>query len=122
MASALTVGQGVGGVILAVVPGRASRWSAVGGDAPPPWIVRLLGGRMLAQAAALEWVRRNRQRDERTALRAGALVDLLHAASMVAAAAFVPRYRRPALVSAGLAFTAASAESSAGGPGGESPE
>lgn len=107
MASALTLGEGLAGSMMAGVPVAAARWAAAGGDVAPPWIVRVLGGRMAVQAAAVGWVRRSRPADGPRALRAGAVIDGLHGASMVAAAALFPRYRRSALVSAGMALTAA---------------
>lgn len=63
---------------------------------PPPWVVRLLGGRLLLQGA-LEV-----GRPSRTVLLVGAGVDATHALSMLVIAA-ASRYRRPALVSAGIA-------------------
>lgn len=85
-------------------PASAARWSAGDGAAPPAWIVRVLGARMAAQAALVRWIAGHRPGDRPRALRAGAVVDGLHGASMVAAAAVWPRYRRSALTSAGLAF------------------
>ena len=107
MASALTLGQGAAGAVMAGSPAAAARWSAAGPPAPPSWIVRILGGRMAAQAVAVNWVRRRRPADEARALRIGAVVDGLHGASMILAAVVFPRYRRSALVSAGMALTAA---------------
>lgn len=115
MASALAVGQGGLGAVMTAAPGRTGRWSAGRGAAPPDWIVRLLGGRMVVQASVLQAVERKRPGDLSAALRAGALVDLLHGTSMVAAAAIFPRYRRSALLSAGLAFAAAAGEKTAAG-------
>lgn len=68
---------------------------------PPAWIVRVLGVRLLAQAAP------EAIRPHRTLLRLGVLVDLVHAASMLAAARIWPRYRRAALASAGSAGASA---------------
>ena len=70
-------------------------------DVPPSWIVRLLGVRILAQGAA-EFVR-----PRRDVLVLGVVVDLAHAASMVAAATVWPHYRRAALSSAGSAAASA---------------
>jgi hypothetical protein len=74
-------------------------------DTPPAWVARVLGIRMLAQAAA-EGIR-----PSRGMLRTAVAVDLAHAASMVGAARFWPRYRRTALasaVSAGVSAVAGS--------------
>lgn len=68
---------------------------------PPAWIVRALGARLLVQAAP------EAIRPSRALLRLGVLVDLLHAASMLAAARIWPRYRRAALASAGSAAASA---------------
>lgn len=72
---------------------------------PPPWVVRLLGGRLLLQGA-LEV-----GRPSRTVLLVGAGVDVAHALSMLALAG--TRYRRPALVSAGIAAGSAGLASAA---------
>jgi hypothetical protein len=72
-------------------------------DVPPAWIMRVLGIRTLGQAAA-EAIRPSPH-----VLRVGIVVDLLHAASMFAAARVWPRYRRAALASAGAAVASAAA-------------
>ncbi len=72
-----------------------------GSSTPNPVIVQVLGGRQLLQGAAVLI------RPHRLLLRAGSVADLLHAASMVAASRWWPRYRRPALVSAAIAGTSA---------------
>jgi hypothetical protein len=66
--------------------------------------VRVLGARHLAQAASCAAV------PSPTASRLGAAVDALHAASMLALAAFDRRYRRAALTSAAVAGGLAVAE------------
>ena len=104
MTSALTVGQGAAGAVMTATPSAAARWSAGGGATPPAWIVRVLGARMTAQAGLVRWIARKHPDDRSRALRAGAVVDALHGASMVMAAAVWPRYRRSALTSAGMAF------------------
>lgn len=68
---------------------------------PPAWIMRLLGVRLAAQAAPEALGARPR------VLRVGALIDLAHALSMLAAARAWPRYRRAALLSAGSAGVSA---------------
>lgn len=70
-------------------------------DVPPSWIVRLLGARTLAQGAA------ESIRPRRDVLVLGVVVDLAHAASMVAAATAWPHYRRAALTSAASAAASA---------------
>jgi hypothetical protein len=86
------------GAVLAVRPGAVHR--VVGEPergGPPAWIVQLLGGRMLVQAAV------EAARPRRRVVHAAAAVDVLHALSMVGAAVTDARYRRPACVSAALA-------------------
>ncbi len=82
-------------------PARVVRLVCGPDDSPPIWITRLLGARVLAQAAA------ELARPSRSLLRLGAAVDATHAASMFAAAAVLPAYRRPALASAAAATAAA---------------
>jgi hypothetical protein len=64
------------------------------------WLVRALGGRMLAQHAAVL------VRPERDLVGAGAAVDLLHAASMLPFLTS-PRYGRAARISAAVALGSA---------------
>ncbi len=92
------LGQAV--VLLAAPPGVLR---SVTGDhgVPPAWIVRVLGVRTLVQAAAVAISA------SPTILRLGVLVDLAHAASMLAASRVWPRYRRAALASAGSAGASA---------------
>jgi hypothetical protein len=87
-------------LLLAQPPDVLRRISGAHG-VPPSWIVRVLGARTLTQAVAeARW-------PSSTVLRLGALVDLLHAASMLAATRIWPRYRRAALASAGSAGASA---------------
>lgn len=72
-----------------------------GGTAPPAWIVRVLGARGVVQEAVVLLVP-----TRRVAL-AAAGTDVLHALSMLAAAAIWPRYRRCELASAGVASVSA---------------
>lgn len=88
-------------------PGAAGRWAAGPGATPPSWVVRVLGTRMAIQALLVRRIGHRGAQDRRRAVRAGAAVDGLHGASMILAAAAFPRYRRSALVSAAVAFTAA---------------
>jgi hypothetical protein len=104
------VGQGAAGAILTLAPETAARLAA-GGESPPPgWLVRVLGGRMAVQAVVLSWVGRHHRAERGRAYRLGSVVDVLHGASMVGAAAAFPRYRRSAMLSAGMAFAAAGLE------------
>lgn len=61
------------------------------------WVVRLLGGRLVAQHALVL------SRPTERHVRAAATVDMLHAASMVPLL-WSPRYRRAALISGGYAL------------------
>jgi hypothetical protein len=80
-------------MLLAAPPGVLR---SIAGDhgVPPVWIVRVLGVRILVQAAP-EAISASPN-----ILRLGVLVDLAHGASMLAAARVWPRYHRAALVSA----------------------
>lgn len=98
---------------MAVTPDAAARMTSGGGSPPPGWLVRVLGGRMALQGMVLQWVRLRHRNDLGRVYRLGAVVDLLHGASMIGAAAAFPRYRRSALLSATLAFVAAGMETAA---------
>jgi hypothetical protein len=98
----MTVEQGVVGTALLSFPRPAARAAAGAGDPAPPGVVRVLGLRMAAQAA-LAGLALGAGRGVKAVLKAGATVDALHAASMMAVAAGMPRYRRSALISGGLA-------------------
>ncbi len=111
----LTVGQGALGGALTAQPASPARMAA-GGEAPaPPWVVRALGLRLIAQAAAVGLVLRRATRQPttpnrhraRAALIAGAVVDGLHAASMVVAVRRWPSRRRSTTVSGGVAAVSA---------------
>ena len=86
------------GVLLLGVPDTITRLVAGDQPLPPSWLVRVLGGRLLAQGV-LEYTR-----PRRSVIGAGAAVDTAHAASMIAAAALLPAYRRTALASAAEAM------------------
>lgn len=80
-------------------------------DAPPGWILQVLGVRYLVQAAA------ELGRPTRGVWAVVSAVDSIHAVSMIAAAVHWPAYRRPALLNAAAAsgsaaITAALARSS----------
>jgi type IV secretory pathway TrbL component len=97
---ALGVSQAAAGALLIGDAARvASAVSTSRQSMPPLWVVRLLGVRLLVQGTTgAVW-----PGPELSG--AGAAVDATHAASMMLAAAVVPRYRRPALISAAVAFT-----------------
>lgn len=84
-----------------------TRPQAVGGlvggahATPPAWVLRMLGGRLLVQCL-VEIIR-----PAKAVVALGAVVDLTHAASMLAAARWLPNYRRPALASAAEAAASA---------------
>ena len=66
--------------------------------------VRVLAGRYVVQAIGGRWLHRA------WVPRADAAVDLVHAVSMLGLAGLVPRHRRLALLSAGLATGLAAAD------------
>lgn len=87
--------------ILLAQPSSMLRTVAGDQDVPPPWIMRVLGVRLLVQATAEMLSPRP------TTLRISAFVDLTHSASMFVASRAWPRYRRAALVSAASAACSA---------------
>lgn len=93
--------------IAAVLAGRPDDANRLAGqdprDAPPTWIVRLLGLRQLGQAA-FQFVK-----PTPAIAYTAAAVDASHAASMVWVAARSTRYRRAAVLSGGLAAASAAA-------------
>lgn len=93
--TAIAVVQAVAGTTLATVPAALDRPLPALAAPRPRALVRLLGLRMMLQSAlALA--------DPRT-VRAGAIVDLAHSGSMVAAAIALPKYRTAAATSAAVA-------------------
>lgn len=102
----LVLAQGASGSVAALAPARVALAAAGGGEPAPAWLVRVLGLRMAIQAGAVSAADRRGGQWRRMALRAGAAVDGLHGASMLAAAVS-RRHRRSALVSAGVAFACA---------------
>ena len=89
------------GSALLISPHQAATLAARGpGGAPPNWVIRLLGLRMVAQAG-FELSRPTPQ-----VLAASAGIDGVHAASMLPVL-LSGRYRRAALVSAGVALVSA---------------
>jgi hypothetical protein len=106
LVAAVPVAQCVLGVTLLSRPGPIGR--ALAGDrgpAPPRWVVRVLGGRLLVQGAATLAL------PGAEAAWASAAVDGAHAASMVLLAAFSGRYRRAALINAAVAAASAATSS-----------
>ncbi len=85
------------GATLMLRPEAVARASSGPDAVPRSWIVRVLGGRMLLQAAV------QAARPDRRLVDAGVAVDASHSASMVALATFSRRYRRPASLSAAVA-------------------
>ena len=96
-----SAGLAVWGLALLAAPGSAVLAAAGPGPVPPEPILRVLGARRIVQhvlvagtsSPAIAW--------------ASAATDVLHAASMVAAARIWPQYRRAELTSAGIAAGAA---------------
>jgi len=82
---------------------RVAKAVSGGSGVPDAAVVRLLGGRQLVQGAAILI------RPARPLLIGALTVDVLHAASMVAAAVIWPGYRRAALTSAAVASASAAA-------------
>ncbi len=87
----------VAGLGLLVQPHRAAGWFSTTGAVPADVVVRVLGARQLVQGVV------QFARPDPELVLAGAVVDVLHLISMVAAAAIWPPYRRPALASAAVA-------------------
>lgn len=100
IARALGVLTAAAGALLATRP-RDVAQSVGGGHPPEAWIVRALGARMVLQGAVLA------ARPSRRVAAVCGSVDIAHAASMIGAAAYWPRYRHAAWVSAGVASGAA---------------
>lgn len=92
-----SAGLAVWGFTLLAAPAAAVRTTTRGGPTPPEPVVRALGARRIVQhllvagtsSAAIAWV--------------SVATDVLHSASMVAAARIWPQYRRAELTSAGIA-------------------
>lgn len=104
LAAAVPVAQCLLGAALLSRPARiGSALSGTRASAPPPWVVRLLGGRLLVQGAATL-----AQPGAATAS-VSAAVDATHAASMVFVAAVSHRYRRAALINVAIAGASAAA-------------
>lgn len=101
----LALAQCAAGSMLLLDPRRVGALSASPLRVPPaPWVVRLLGGRLVGQGAVVI------ARPSGRAAVIGAVVDAAHAATMLAVAAVSTRYRRPALISAFVAGACAAAQ------------
>jgi hypothetical protein len=91
----------LGAAVLIARPDAVGRAVCGSETVPAAWIIRLLGARLLGQGAAeLGW-------PTRTVVLGGSLVDATHGASMVAATALFPSYRRAAVASAAVAGVSA---------------
>jgi hypothetical protein len=108
-ARALLVGglTAAGGVVLLLRPGEVASLLGDRADRPIDDVIRLLGARYLGQGTVVL------AHPSRTVLRGAALVDALHAASMIALAASPFGHRRAALVSAAAGLAAAASEHAA---------
>lgn len=95
-----------GAVALTAPHGLSRVASGSSSASPPTWIVRVLGARYLAQAAA------ELARPSPTTWLASSAADSLHAATMVVAAFTWPSYRRVAVVSGAVAVFSAMATAS----------
>ena len=82
---------------------RVAKAVSGGSGVPDAAVVRMLGGRQLLQGAAILI------RPARPLLIGAVTVDVLHAASVVAASVVWPGYRRAALTSAAVASASAAA-------------
>jgi hypothetical protein len=81
------------GAVLITRPGAVTR--ALHDSTPPrQWVIRLLGARSVMQGAVTSMV------PDAPVVAAGAIVDGLHAASMIATAVISPPHRRAAVLSA----------------------
>ncbi len=89
------------GALALLRPRRVAGLASGGGSAPDTPVVRILGARQLLQGGVLVI------RPAPLLVIGGLVVDVLHAASMVAAAVIWPGYRRAALASAAVAGTSA---------------
>ena len=106
-----SAGLAVWGFALLAAPASAVLAATSPGPVPPEPIVRVLGARRIVQhvlvagtsSPAIAWV--------------SVATDVLHSASMVAAARIWPQYRRAELTSAGIAAGAALVTALVAGPG-----
>jgi hypothetical protein len=101
---ALAAALGVANLLLVARPDAVLSAVVVQPPRPPRWVVRLLGARVVLQESAVIAI------PSRRLVLGGALVDGLHAASMVLAAVVWPQYRRAAAISAATAAASAALE------------
>ena len=92
---------GAANLALVLAPDAVVAAVAPGAPAPPRWLVRLLGVRVVLQQMVVLTA------PTRRIVLGGVVVDGLHGASMLAAAWRWPQYRRPAAASAVSAVTSA---------------
>jgi hypothetical protein len=97
----VTAVQAAWGLALVAAPARTAALVCAGRPQPRTWIVRALGVRLLVQCA---WVLLS---PSRSRVLGATVVDAVHAASMVGAAALWPRYRWAATVSGTTAAASA---------------
>jgi hypothetical protein len=98
---AVAAGLGAANLLLLTRPDAVLSALSVPPPGPPRWVVRLLGARGLVQQAAVVIA------PTRRLVLGGAVVDGLHAATMVLTAAVSPRHRRAAGISAAAATASA---------------
>jgi hypothetical protein len=91
------------GALTVFRPQAVARLVSGTGFTPDTLVVRILGGRQLLQGTAVLI------RPTPALVLGAAVVDVLHATSMIAAALIWPRYRRAALGSAAVAGASAAA-------------
>lgn len=89
------------GAVLLARPRQVVRLVAPGEPEPPLAVVRALGGRLVVQHVLVAL------RPTRRRLLAGAVVDAVHAVSMVPAAVVWPAHRRQAIASGAVGVTSA---------------
>jgi hypothetical protein len=89
------------GAVLLARPRQVVRLVAPGEPEPPLAVVRVLGGRLVVQHVLVAL------RPTRRRLLAGAVVDAVHALSMVPAAAVWPAHRRQAIASGAVGAASA---------------
>lgn len=94
---AVAAGSAVYGALLLAVPRAVVAAVGAGSTPPPTFVVRGLGARQLGQGLALL------VRPRASTVAVSAVVDGVHALTMVAAAVRWPRYRRAAVVSGAVA-------------------
>lgn len=97
-------GTAVLGAAMLIGPRAVAGVVSSGASAPSATLVRVLGARQLVEGVAVAVFPARR-----LVVTAAAVVDVVHATTMVAASRWWPRYRRPALASAAIAGLSAAA-------------